>query len=62
VDWWLLDPSFEWTDGDVCPPPIRAHSGYPDDPAYATALKEITKNTTSLYRPADLFAEAASKR
>lgn len=53
VDWWLLDPSLRWAEDDVCPPPINAHSGYPDDPQYETALEEITSSETPpLSRPA----------
>jgi hypothetical protein len=43
VDWQLVDPAFGPLPGDTRPPPIRGHSGYLDDPAYAAAVSAVLK-------------------
>ena len=52
VDRWLLDPSFTWRAGDICPPIIYGHSGYPDDRGYEAALNEVTAPPLSQPRKA----------
>jgi hypothetical protein len=43
VDWQLVDPAFAPLPGDTRPPPIRGHSGYLEDPAYAAAVSTVLK-------------------
>jgi len=43
TDWQLVDPEFAPPPGDTRPPATRGHSGYPEDPAYATAMAAVLK-------------------
>jgi hypothetical protein len=63
VDWQLIDPRFDRAPGDVAYPPVRAHSDYWLDEAFAVALNLVERRRdTAPHRPSAEDPEVADPR